>query len=137
LSANPDFKVLLVERGNVNESLLGGNVLLSYPPFGVVPSKGIKIVPQEAMGNRDDLAFESLSLGGRTRINATLYLPGCRAEYENWGPGWQWDDISECFSRSEQRLEEESSKRGSIQPGQTGREWKTRVIRPKYESSRQ
>ena len=92
------------------------------------------MVPQPALMGRDEVAWESCTLGGRTRINATLYLPGCRAEYDTWGEGWQWDDISRFFLRSEGRLELERGKQGMAG---AGHEWKTRIIPPEFESSRQ
>ena len=92
------------------------------------------MVPQKEMRSNDDMVWESRMLGGRTRINGTLYLPGCRAEYDTWGEGWAWDDISKFFTRSEGRLELES---GKYVTGREGNEWKTRVIKPQFESSRQ
>jgi len=128
-------KVLLVERGGLNDTLFASSVILTHPPFGVVPAKGIKIV-QKALSNKVDTVYESLSLGGRTRINATLYLPGCPAEYDTWGKGWQWDDVGPVFARSEGRLELESGKK-SRPSRREGGEWKTRVVQPEYGSSRQ
>jgi len=86
------------------------------------------------MKGNDDMIWESRMLGGRTRINGCLYLPGCRAEYDTWGAGWAWDDISKFFMRSEGRLELES---GKYDTGREGNEWKTRVIKPHFESSQQ
>jgi choline dehydrogenase len=133
LSANPFIKVLLVERGLTNDHFFANCALLSHPPFGVVPAKGIKIVPQKALLGRDDTVYEASSLGGRTRINAGLYLPGCPAEYDSWGKGWRWEDVGPVFSRSEGRLELEGGKTSK----QEGGEWKTRIIRAEYESTRQ
>jgi choline dehydrogenase len=135
LSANPSVKVLLVERGQVNDSFLAGSALLTIPPVSLIPSKAIKTVPQKALLNKQDTIYESLSLGGRTRINASLYLPGCPAEYESWGKGWQWEDIAPIFARSEGRLELDNGRYTS--PNQEGGEWKTRVVKGEYESSRQ
>jgi choline dehydrogenase-like flavoprotein len=139
LSVNPSVKVLLVERGSLNDTLVASNVLLSHPPFGLLPVRGIKMVPQEALSNRSDTTYESLSLGGRTRINAGLYLPGCPAEYECWGEGWQWDDVAPFFWKSEGRLELERVK--TVAPSQAkpkeGGEWKTRIVKAEFESSRQ
>jgi choline dehydrogenase len=139
LSANTSVKILLIDRGSLNDTLVASNVILSHPPIGVLPTKAIKMVPQESLSNRLDTAYESLSLGGRTRINAGLYLPGCPAEYECWGEGWQWDDVAPFLLKSEGRLELERVK--SATPSQEmrdeGGEWKTRVIKAEYESSRQ
>ena len=133
LSANPSVTVLLVERGNVNDTFIASNTLLSYPPFGLLPAKGIKTVPQKALFDREEMIYESLSLGGRTRINAGLYLPGCPAEYESWGEGWKWEDVAPFFLRSEGRLELETDPHSHHEGG----EWKTRIVEAKYESSLQ
>lgn len=135
LSANPSIRVLLLERGKRNDSLLASNVLLTHPPFSFVPNKEIKMVPQKELLNREQVVYESLTLGGRTRINAGLYLPGCSAEYSTWGEGWQWEDVEPFFARSEGRLELETGPCARPRSSEGG-EWKTRIIRPEYESSR-
>lgn len=133
LSANPNVKVLLIERGQINNSLLASSILLSFPHVGIVPSKGIKTVPQQNLNNREDVLYESLSLGGRTRINAALYLPGCPAEYESWGEGWQWKDVGPVFARSEGCLDRNTRRHSDGEGG----EWKTRTVKAEFESSRQ
>jgi len=133
LSANPNVRVLLIERGHINNSRIASSVLLSFPHVGIVPSKGIKTVPQRNLNNREDLLYESLSLGGKTRINAALYLPGCPAEYDSWGEGWQWKDVGPVFSRSEGCLDNNPEQ---CSAGERG-EWKTRTVKAEFESSRQ
>ena len=125
-----------MERGTLNDTLLASCAILTHPPFGRLPTKGIEIVQEKELVHREEKVYESLSLGGRTRINAGLYLPGCPAEYENWGEGWQWEDVAPFFRLSEDRLE---SKRPRTEASTTleGGEWKTRVIKAEYESSRQ
>jgi choline dehydrogenase-like flavoprotein len=133
LSANPNVNVLLIERGQINSSLLASSILLSFPHVGIVPSRGIKTAPQRNLDNREDVLYESLSLGGRTRINAALYLPGCPAEYDSWGEGWQWKDVGQIFSRSEGCLDGNPGRRSEGEGG----EWKTRTVKAEFESSRQ
>jgi choline dehydrogenase-like flavoprotein len=137
LSSHPSVQVLLVERGDVNDNLFASSVLLTHPPFGVLPAKGISIVPERELVDKGDKIYESLSLGGRTRINAGLYLPGCPAEYDSWGEGWHWNDIAPFFLRSEGRLELETAQKTKVLPGREGGEWKTRIVKAEYESSRQ
>ena len=107
--------------------------LLSFPPSGLIPSKEIKFVPQKNLGNKQFTTWEGLALGGRTSINATLYLQGCPAEYESWGDGWQWDDVASSFARIERRLELEKESTSLVEGG----EWTTRVIEGQFESTRQ
>jgi choline dehydrogenase-like flavoprotein len=79
------------------------------------------------------MSYESLTLGGRTRINAGLFLQGCPEEYNTWGEGWKWNDVAPFFARFERRLELESERTLPLEGG----EWKTRIIKAEYESSRQ
>ena len=75
--------------------------------------------------------YEARVLGGRTRINGTLYLQGCPEEYKSWGKGWEWDDVAPIFARFERRLEFQSKE------GRVGGEWVTRVVQGQFESTRQ
>lgn len=137
LSANPSVKVLLLERGARHDGIGTGSVILTHAPFGIVPSKAIKLVPSEQLNLRDQDVYEALSLGGRTRINAGLYLQGCPAEYDSWGEGWQWKDVEPFFEKQEGRLELEKQNEESRASNREGGEWKTRIVKAEYESSRQ
>lgn len=124
--------MLLLERGDVKDYFLYRCGILSLPPFGLLPSKEIKLAPQEALPKKMMSAYEGLVLGGRTRINGGLYLQGCPEEYKDWGKGWQWEDVTPAFSRFESRLELENK----LNQFQEGVELKTRVIKAEFESSR-
>jgi choline dehydrogenase-like flavoprotein len=137
LSANPSVKVLLLERGARHDGIGTGSVILTHAPFGIVPSKAIKLTPSAQLNQRQQDVYEALSLGGRTRINAGLYLQGCPAEYESWGEGWQWKDVEPFFKRQEGRLELEKYNDSRKTLDHEGGEWKTRVVDAEYESSRQ
>jgi choline dehydrogenase-like flavoprotein len=137
LSANPAVKVLLLERGARHDGICTGSVILTHAPFGIIPSKAIKLVPSNQLNLREQEVYEGLSLGGRTRINAGIYLQGCPAEYDSWGEGWQWKDVEPFFKRQEGRLEIEKDDEVSQPLGREGGEWKTRIVKAEYESSRQ
>ena len=137
LSANPLVKVLLLERGARHDGVCTGSVILTHAPFGIIPSKAIKLVPSQHLNLRDQDVYEGLSLGGRTRINAGLYLQGCPAEYDSWGEGWKWKDVEPFFKRQEGRLEMEKQSARPRVHDREGGEWKTRVVKAEYESSRQ
>jgi len=133
LSQNPFVKVLVLERGTISDSLITRCTLLSFPPFGYVPSKEIKSVPQQRLNGKVMSLYEARVLGGRTRINGTLYLQGCPEEYKSWGKGWEWNDVAPIFARVERRLEFESKRK----EGHVGGEWVTRVVQGQFESTRQ
>jgi choline dehydrogenase-like flavoprotein len=128
LSANPSVKVLLLERGARHDGIGTGSVILTH---------AIKLTPSAQLNQRQQDVYEALSLGGRTRINAGLYLQGCPAEYESWGEGWQWKDVEPFFKRQEGRLELEKYNDSRKTLDHEGGEWKTRVVDAEYESSRQ
>lgn len=40
-------------------------------------------------------------LGGSSSMNAMIYVRGSRADYEDWGEGWSYEDLLPVFRRSE------------------------------------
>lgn len=117
----------------MRDGFVASCTVLSFPPFGRIPAKEIKLVPQKMLGDRQFSAWEGLALGGRTSINGTFYMQGCPAEYESWGNGWRWDDVSPSFARIERRLELEKESAPPLEGG----EWGTRVIKEQFESTQQ
>jgi choline dehydrogenase len=135
LSANPDVKVLVIERGTISNSFFAKNVALSFPGVGPVPAKRMELAPQKHLNGKVMRMYESIYLGGRSSINGSLYMQGCPDEYNSWGEGWQWEDVAPFFARFERRLELEPNQ--LFDPNRQGGEWKTRVIGPQFESTRQ
>jgi choline dehydrogenase-like flavoprotein len=119
----------------VADSLLASNPVLSHPPLSFAKTKTIYTVPQTELLGKIEVVSEGVALGGKTRINGGLYLPGCPAEYDSWGKGWQWDDVAPYFARSEGRLELKAGLKSQIKAKEGG-EWQTRVVRAEFESSR-
>ena len=127
LSEHPSIKVLLLERGKVLERFLSRTIFACNPVLRTFPLKEIDLAPQIYLSKRRISTYEAFGLGGRTRINGGLYLYGSPKEYDNWGEGWQWEDVAPSFASLERRLEQSSS---------SPAEWTTRVTQPIFESTR-
>ena len=97
LSQNPAHRVLLLEAGGEDSSLL-----VKIPAgFGKVMGTSVNWIfdtaPQKHMANRSMFLPQGKVLGGSTSINAMLYVRGNRQDYDNWrdlgNEGWGYDDI--------------------------------------------
>ncbi|KAI0631605.1 alcohol oxidase [Trametes polyzona] len=109
LSAQSTVRVLLVERGPVADTW-ASRVPLFSSDFASDGTRTIRrpMVPQQHLlseGKRTMDAFSGGVLGGTSRINQMLYTRGLPAEYDAWKEagmeGWGWEDMRECFLKSE------------------------------------
>jgi choline dehydrogenase len=55
-------------------------------------------------------------LGGSSSINALVYMRGNPLDYDEWGPGWTWDELLPYFKRSEDNERGESEFHGAGGP---------------------
>lgn len=105
LSASPDVRVLLVERGPLADSW-ASRVPLFSSDFASDGSRTIKrpTVHQDQLGQKIEL-YQGKALGGSSRINQMLYTRGLPAEYDAWRKegreGWGWDDLKGYFLKHE------------------------------------
>ncbi|KAI1787504.1 alcohol oxidase [Ganoderma leucocontextum] len=114
LSASPNTRVLLVERGPVADTWAARVPLFSCV-FASDGSRTIKrtMVPQPELigatgvqGDRAVDAYTGAVLGGTSRINQMLYTRGLPDEYNRWETeagmkGWGWDQMKGYFLKSE------------------------------------
>ncbi|EIW52847.1 alcohol oxidase [Trametes versicolor FP-101664 SS1] len=109
LSAQPNLRVLVVERGPVADTW-ASRVPLFSSDFASDGTRTIRrdMVPQQHLlpkGTRQMQAFSGSVLGGTSRINQMLYTRGLPAEYDEWREagmeGWGWKDVRGCFLKSE------------------------------------
>ncbi|KAI1169516.1 putative GMC oxidoreductase [Nemania sp. FL0916] len=103
LSENPNVKVLLLERGGLDDSWLSRIPLISV-------ARGNDVVYQPAelgaeTGNRQGHIMAAEKLGGNSRINGMIYTRSIPAYYTQWAmlghPTWGWDDVHPYFSSVE------------------------------------
>lgn len=105
LSENPKHRVLLLEAGGEDTSLL-----LKIPAgFGKVMGTSVNWIfdtaPQKHLANRSMFLPQGKVLGGSTSINAMLYVRGNRQDYDTWrdlgNEGWGYDDILPYYKQHE------------------------------------
>src|SRR5450631_3869090 len=106
LSADPTIKVLLLEAGG------GDSSMLFRMPAGFakmtkgVASWGWSTVPQKHLDGRVIWYTQAKVIGGGSSINAQLYTRGAAADYDAWATkagarGWSYRDVLPYFKRSE------------------------------------
>lgn len=106
LSANPAIRVLLLEAGGRDNSLL------YRMPAGFFPlmktGKGnwnFESIAQSGLNGRTMYFPRGRVLGGSSSINGLVVSRGNVEDYDNWvrlgNPGWSWDDCLPYFKRIE------------------------------------
>ena len=118
LSADPNTKVLLLEAGGPDKSLL------IHMPAGFTKltgddvNWGFSTAPQPQMNERRMHYPQGRTLGGSTSINAMIYIRGNRLDYDEWrdlgNEGWGYDGVLPYFKKSEnnERLVDEYHSQG-------------------------
>lgn len=105
LSADPSIRVLLLEAGEEDRSLL-----VKIPAgFGKVMGTAVNWIfdttPQKHMRGRSMFLPQGKVMGGSTSINAMLYVRGNRGDYDHWrdlgNVGWGYDDVLPYFTAHE------------------------------------
>jgi choline dehydrogenase-like flavoprotein len=106
LSANPDYRVCLLEAGPEDRNPL------IHMPFGVLAVIRSKVLnwgfwtePQARMGNRKLYWPRGRMLGGSSSLNAQVYIRGHQSDYDDWerlgNRGWGWKDVLPLFKSVE------------------------------------
>jgi choline dehydrogenase-like flavoprotein len=105
LSADPAIRVLLLEAGGSDKSLLirmpAGIGRLSDPRFNWL----YDTAPQPAMRQRRMYWPRGKTLGGSSSINAMVYIRGQAQDYDRWrqlgNAGWSHADVLPFFKKAE------------------------------------
>lgn len=106
LSANPNTRVLLLEAGPDDDSLL------VRIPAGIIALMRSKrrnwcywTSPQSALDHRRLYIPRGKTIGGSSSVNAMIYTRGHPRDYDHWAAlgnaGWSWQDVLPIFRRSE------------------------------------
>ena len=121
LSENPDHKVVLLEAGGNNNSLL-----LNLPGFGFAVANnprfnwGFESEPTPTMNNRKLSWLQGRVLGGSSSINGMIYTHGHSKEYDFWRQmgceGWASGDVLPYFKKIESNARGESEWHGGTGP---------------------
>lgn len=107
LSADPAVKVLLLEAGPKDDSLLVrmpagvGNLIKEKGPY----NWGLWTEPQQHLNGRRLWWPRGKGLGGSSSINGMIYIRGHARDYDQWRQmgltGWSYGDVLPYFKRSE------------------------------------
>lgn len=106
LSEDPDVKVLLIEAGGRDRSML------FHMPAGFakmtkgIASWGWSTVPQKGLNGRSLWYTQAKVIGGGSTINAQVYTRGNARDYDRWSDeygcdGWSYRELLPYFKRAE------------------------------------
>ena len=106
LSEDPDVRVLLLEAGGADKS-----ILFRIPAGFAKMTKGIaswgwSTVPQKHMNDRVLWYTQAKVMGGGSTINAQVYTRGNAGDYDSWAEeagcaGWSFREVLPYFKRAE------------------------------------
>jgi choline dehydrogenase len=122
LSADPKNKVLLLEAGGSDKS-----ILIQMPAATYVKGIGnpkfdwmYPVEPDPTLGGRSNVWPRGKVMGGTSSINGMLYVRGFPQDYDGWRQmgciGWGWDDVLPLFKRQEDNVRGVSSYHGAGGP---------------------
>eukprot|EP01030_Chromulinospumella_sphaerica_P034747 gene34747-biopygen23231 len=114
LSANPQYRVLLLEAGGRD------NYAWIHIPVGYLFCIGnprtdwcFKTEAQPGLQGRTLSYPRGKVLGGCSSINGMIYMRGQAGDYDGWAadgnPGWRWQDVLPLFKKSENHFAGEST----------------------------
>ncbi len=105
LSANPSRRVLLLEAGTANASMLLRLLTRFTNWFDPQLRWQYETVPQDGMKGRRIYLPQGRTLGGGSAINAMTYVRGHANDYNHWhqlgNAGWSYDAVLAAFKRLE------------------------------------
>lgn len=107
--------VLLLERGSVQDNLLGriplasGDIFKEDAPIQIWDAE----INPELNDGKCARVIAGGSLGGASRINAMAYVRGTSADYDYWRdighPSWSYDNLLPYFVKSETSINQPPS----------------------------
>lgn len=121
ISANPTFKVLLVEAGGNDKSIfVQMPTALSYPMAMDRFNWGYHSEQEPSLGGRRISCPRGKGLGGTSLINGMVYVRGNPHDFEEWeslgAQGWSYRDCLPYFKRAESWVGGEDAYRGGDGP---------------------
>jgi choline dehydrogenase len=102
LSEDPETSVLLLEAGPRDRAK---EIRIPAAFSKLFKSKfdwGYETVPQEGLNGRRIYFPRGKVLGGSSAMNAMMWIPGHRADFDSWPEGWRWDDLQPYLRRVEE-----------------------------------
>ena len=123
LSEDPDVNVLLLEAGGPDTNDLVHLPAAFSALYRTAQDWDHSTIYEPFVNDRRIYLPRGKVLGGSSSINAMIYIRGNPIDYDEWGPGWTWDEMLPYFKLSEdnERGEDEYHGAGGPLPVSEGR----------------
>ena len=122
-SEDPDVYVLLLEAGGPDTNELVHLPAAFSALYRTAQDWDHSTIYEPFANDRRIYLPRGKVLGGSSSINAMIYIRGNPLDYDEWGPGWTWDEMLPYFKRAEdnERGEDEYHGAGGPLPVSEGR----------------
>jgi choline dehydrogenase len=123
LSEDPDVSVLLLEAGGPDTNELVHLPAAFSALYRTAQDWDHSTIYEPYADDRRIYLPRGKVLGGSSSINAMIYMRGNPLDYDEWGPGWTWEEMLPYFKRAEdnERGEDEFHGAGGPLPVSEGR----------------
>ena len=123
LSEDPDVNVLLLEAGGPDTNDLVHLPAAFSALYRTAQDWDHSTIYEPFVNDRRIYLPRGKVLGGSSSINAMIYIRGNPIDYDEWGPGWTWDEMLPYFKLAEdnERGEDEYHGAGGPLPVSEGR----------------
>ena len=101
LTEDPDVSVLLLEAGGPDTNDLVHLPAAFSALYRTAQDWDHSTIYEPFANDRRIYLPRGKVLGGSSSINAMIYIRGNPLDYDEWGPGWTWDEMLPYFKRSE------------------------------------
>ena len=116
LTEDPDVSVLLLEAGGPDTNELVHLPAAFSALYRTAQDWDHSTIYEPFANDRRIYLPRGKVLGGSSSINAMVYMRGNPLDYDEWGPGWTWDEMLPYFKRSEDNERGESEFHGAGGP---------------------
>jgi choline dehydrogenase len=97
LSEDPDVSVLLLEAGGPDTNELVHLPAAFSALYRTAQDWDHSTIYEPFANDRRIYLPRGKVLGGSSSINAMIYIRGNPLDYDEWGPGWTWDEMLPYF----------------------------------------
>jgi choline dehydrogenase len=104
LTEDPDVSVLLLEAGGPDTNELVHLPAAFSALYRTAQDWDHSTIYEPYANDRRIYLPRGKVLGGSSSINAMIYIRGNPLDYDEWGPGWTWDEMLPYFERSAETL---------------------------------
>ncbi len=104
LTEDPDVSVLLLEAGGPDTNELVHLPAAFSALYRTAQDWDHSTIYEPFANDRRIYLPRGKVLGGSSSINAMIYIRGNPIDYDEWGPGWTWDEMLPYFKRSAETL---------------------------------